>query len=72
VKAYRKDTFLAADLEYQLDNADPAIGPPNFTDTLPWMHIDSDDTAELHISINNTDATQSGTYDITVRMERFD
>lgn len=71
VKVYSKDTFLAADLLYQVDNIDPAIGPPNWLDTLPWFQVDDDDSAEMHISIENLDATFSGTYDITVRMERF-
>jgi hypothetical protein len=67
--AYRKDTHLAADLEYQLDNIDPASGA---TDTLPWMHIDDDDTAELHYKLKNNDATNAITWDITIRGERFD
>jgi hypothetical protein len=67
--AYRKNTHLAADLEYQLDNIDPASGA---TDTLPWMHIDDDDTAELHYKLKNNDATNAITWDITIRGERFD
>jgi hypothetical protein len=67
--AYRKDTHLAADLEYQLDDISPAS---TTVDTLPWMHIDDDDTAELHYKMTNNDATNTITWDITIRGERFD
>jgi hypothetical protein len=69
VAFYRKDTHLAADLEYQLDGVDPALGA---VDTLPFMHIDDDDTAELHYKITNTDTTNPITWDLTIRGERFD
>ncbi len=72
IKVYKKDTFAAAELIYQVDDIDPTAGPPNWEDTLPWFQLDDDDTAELHVSINNKDGSDSGTYDITVRMERFD
>lgn len=71
VKFYGKDTFLAADLQYQLDNVDPTAGPPNVVDTLPFFYQDLDGTAELHMSINNKDVTNAGSYDITIRVERF-
>ncbi|MHA1952268.1 MAG: hypothetical protein ACW987_20720 [Candidatus Thorarchaeota archaeon] len=67
--AYRKNTHLAADLEYQLDDISPAS---TTVDTLPWMHIDDDDTAELHYKMTNNDATNAITWDITIRGERFD
>jgi hypothetical protein len=67
--AYRKDTHLAADLEYQLDDISPALGA---VDTLPWFHIDDDDTAELHFKLFNKDVTNSATWDIVIRGERFD
>ncbi|MHA2265410.1 MAG: hypothetical protein ACXAEN_23730, partial [Candidatus Thorarchaeota archaeon] len=72
VKVYTKDTHLAANLAYQVDDIDPAVGPPNWRDTQPWFYVDDDDTNELHLTINNKDLTNSGTYDITIRMERFD
>ncbi len=72
IKIYKKDTFAAADLIYQVDDINPATGPPNWEDTLPWFQLDDDDTAELHISIHNKDGADAGIYDITIRMERYD
>jgi hypothetical protein len=71
VKTYKKDTFLAADLTYQVDDIDPGVGPPNWRDTQPWVTVDDDGTAELHISIFNKDLGNIGTYDITIRMEKY-
>ena len=68
IKAYSKDTFLAADLLYQVDAI--TVAAP-WVDHIPTWFSDADLTAELHISIENLDATDTGTYDITVDLERF-
>tara|TARA_R110000772_G_scaffold267971_3_gene393610 strand:- start:41062 stop:42933 length:1872 start_codon:yes stop_codon:yes gene_type:complete len=70
IKTYKKDTFVAGDLTYQVDGILPGGGPPNWVDTLPYVEIDEDVSAELHMTIENLDAS-TGTYDITIRMERF-
>ena len=68
IKAYSKDTFLAADLLYQVD---AILVTAPYEDYLPIWFNDADGTAELHISIENLDATNTGTYDITIASERF-
>jgi hypothetical protein len=71
VKFYGKDTHLAADLQYQLDNVDPTAGPPNVTDTLPFFYEDLDGTSELHLTVDNNDLAQAGTFEVTIKMEKF-
>jgi hypothetical protein len=48
---------------------DPTI---QFIDRRVIMIKDKDDTAELHIQIQNTDAGSTATYDITIEAERLD
>lgn len=65
---YARDTFLAADVLYELSNVDPATA---FEDFLPVWVEDKDNTAELHVRIENNDGAQNGTYQITIDIERF-
>jgi hypothetical protein len=72
VKVFDKDTFLAADLRYHVTDIDPAS---DFLDRRVIMMKDKDDTAELHIQIQNTDQNtdaSSGTFDIVMEVERLD
>jgi hypothetical protein len=68
VKVFDKDTFLAADLRYHVTDIDPAS---DFLDRRVIMMKDKDDTAELHIQIDNTDAS-NGNWTITMEVERLD
>ena len=63
---YGKDTFAAADLLYQVTGIDPTTGAPNWSDQLTVWLKDDDATAELHMRINNTDGSNTGTYTVTV------
>ena len=67
VNAYTKDTFLVADLQYSVTDIDPASPMVDYR-SINWR--DKDLTAELHISIQNTDAS-SGTFNIVIEAERF-
>jgi hypothetical protein len=63
---YAKDTFLAADLLYQVTGIDPTTAAPNWSDQLPIWLQDEDASTELHMRINNTDTGNQGTYTVTV------
>jgi hypothetical protein len=62
---YAKDTFLAADLLYQVTGIDPTTAAPNWSDQLPVWLRDEDGSTELHMRINNTDAA-TATLTVTV------
>lgn len=68
VKMFTKDTQLAADLQYHVTDIDPAS---DFVDYRMIGYRDLDGSAELHIEIQNTDAGQAGSYDITIEAERM-
>jgi hypothetical protein len=65
---YAKDTFLAADLLYQVTGIDPTTAAPNWSDQLPVWLRDEDGSTELHMRINNTDAA---TATLTVTVDIF-
>lgn len=66
VKVYDGDDFTT--VIYELSGVDPLAG---WDDSLPWMHIDKDASNELHIQIKNNDGSNSGTYTVTIRAEKF-
>jgi outer membrane protein assembly factor BamB len=68
VEFYAKDTFLAADLLYQVTGIDPTTGAPNWSDQLVVWLRDEDATGELHMRINNTDASNQGTFTVTIEI----
>jgi hypothetical protein len=67
IKIFDKDTFAAGVLRYHVTDVDPAS---DFVDRRVIMIKDLDDTAELHIQIENTDAS-TGTITITMEVERL-
>jgi hypothetical protein len=71
ISIYAKDTFLAADLLYQATTIDATANSRVFTDRLPFMYLDSDLTSELHIKIQNNDATYNGTFTLALTAEQF-
>jgi hypothetical protein len=71
IEIYGKDTFLAADLLYQATGINSTANSRIYTDRLPFMYLDSDNTSELHIKIINHDATQNMTFTFAVTCEQF-
>ncbi len=53
IEFFTKDTFSAADLEYQ------ATGNGTFIDNDLWFHEDEDGTSELHLKITNNSSSAS-------------
>jgi hypothetical protein len=68
IEIYGKDTYLAADLMYQAQAIDPAT---DFEDWLPFWYKDKDGTKELHVKIINNDASNGGTFTVTLEAEQF-
>lgn len=68
VRLYKKDTFLADDLLYEVETINPASP---YTDLVPTWVEDGDLTKELHIEIFNSDATQAAVYTVEIEMEVF-
>ena len=71
IEIYVKDTFLSADLLYQATSISSTANGRVYTDRLPFMYIDSDNTSELHIKIINNDATQNMTFTFALTAEQF-
>jgi hypothetical protein len=71
ISIYAKDTFLAADLLYQATTIDATANSRVYTDRLPFMYLDSDLTSELHIKVQNNDATFNGTFTFALTAEQF-
>lgn len=67
VSMFTKDSFLSGDLQYSVTDIDPSA---DFVDYRGIMLRDKDNSAELHLRIQNTDAS-SGTFDITIEAERM-
>ena len=71
INIYAKDTFLAADLLYSATGISSTANSRIYTDRLPFMYLDSDNTSELHIKITNNDATNSMTFTFALTCEQF-
>lgn len=74
VKVYDNDTFTPdeqGDPIYYLSAIDPTLNNRLFKDPEPWMFIDADLSDELHIEIKNDDTLYTGTYSLTIRIEKF-
>jgi hypothetical protein len=71
VNIYAKDTFLAADLLYSATGISSTANSRIYTDRLPFMYLDSDNTSELHIKITNNDATNNMTFTFALTCEQF-
>lgn len=65
---YARDTFLAGDLLYKLEDVNPAAA---YEDWLPFWLQDRDESHELHIKIINNDEAEAGVFSISLNSEQF-
>lgn len=72
VRLYSKDTFLAADKQYGVDAIDSTLNGRVYQDDLVVFYRDADGTDELHLQIDNNDATQNMTFTIEIDAEVFE
>jgi hypothetical protein len=66
VEIYEEDTFTT--LLYRATYINPATP---YEDWLPFWLKDADNTRELHLKIINNDPNHAGTFNLTLKAERF-
>lgn len=69
VRVYGKDTFLAADLQYEVVTI-PGDGTV-WKDILPWFYCNEDGNKKLYMTIKNNAADIDGTFDLVIKAEQF-
>jgi hypothetical protein len=72
VRLYKKDTKVAADLMYSVDAIDPTANGRVYQDDVVVYYRDDDATDELHLQIDNNDATLNMSFTIEIDAEVFE